>query len=48
MTKSTNVLYIYDQSDDCVARKGPLEDTGRAEDHIIADSTPKELQFGGA
>ena len=46
MTKSANVLYIYDQSDGRVARKGPLENAGRAEEHIITESAPNESKLG--
>ena len=39
---------MYDQVDPRMAHKGTLEDAGRAEDHIIAESTAKELKRGGA
>ena len=47
MTISTNVLYIYDKSDDWVARNGALEDAGRTEEHIITKSAPNEPNLGG-
>ena len=47
MTKSTNVLYIYDQSDDGAARKGAFEDAGRADEHIIKESAPNKPTRGG-
>ena len=43
----TNAYYIYDQSDNRVARKGALKDEGRAEDDIITDSVPNEPNLGG-
>ena len=43
MTKSANVLYIYDQSDNRVAGKGAPENAGRVEEHIITESAIKEL-----
>ena len=47
VTKSTSILYIYDQSDDWVARKVALEDAGKAEEHIITESAPNEPKRGG-
>ena len=45
VTKSTNVHYIYDQTDPLVA-EGALEEAGRAEQHIIAGAAPNELKLG--
>ena len=47
MTKSTNVLCTYDQSDDGVARKGAFDVGGRADEHIIEESAPNEPKLGG-
>ena len=44
VTKSTNVHYIYDQTDPLVA-EGALEEAGRAEQHIITEVVPNELKL---
>ena len=47
MTKPTNVLYIYGQSDHWVARNCTLEDAEGVEEHIITESAPKDPKLGG-